>query len=234
MNKYERFLHSEFVKELEASPRLSELVCKLNGLVKVFVFGGWCRDKIHSCRYGGYILPADIDLVVDAPLDDDIFRKFARNHFNGFRLQLEEKGRMVDFWPLENTFAFTKGFFKPNIQNLLKSTIFDVNSVLYEIGDVKLINGIAIKAIESRQIGFNCTKYLNDFADLQAYRALAIAYRLNYSLREDVISFIADLFDHRSFDEFVTIVQKYRTHVSRDAIHTLYANFLLNKSKVRV
>lgn len=234
MNRYERFLQTEFVAELESNPELAKLVCKINDHVRVFVFGGWCRDKIHSYMYNEDVPSRDIDLVVDGGLDKSIVNGLLHTQFGGFRIHLEEAGRLVDFWPLNKTFAFAKGLFIPNIQNLLKSTVFDVNSILFEINKAKLINGIAFKAIDSRQIGFNCREYLDDFADLQAYRAFAIARKLNYNLGGDVISFITNLLKERSFDQFVNNVQKYRTYVSRDFVHRLYRDFLGPTSRAKV
>ncbi len=119
---------------------------------------------------------------------ESVLENVQRNHFDGFRLELESAGQFVDFWPLNQTFAFSTGFFNPSVDNLLKSTVFDVNSILFDIQNTRIINGLALDAIANRRICFNCIKYLDSFADLQAYRALYIAGKLNYSLGEDVRS----------------------------------------------
>lgn len=233
LNRYEQFLHAEFLAELESNPDLGKLISKINDRVQIFVFGGWCRDKIHSCRYGESVASSDIDIVVNGELEESVLGNFHRTQFGGFRLHLKSAEKLVDFWPLSQTFAFVKGLFAPTIDNLLKSTIFDVNSILFDIGSSRVINGLALEAIENRQLGFNCMQYLDFFADLQAYRALYIAHKLNYCLREDVLSFVVNLLRGRSFEEFANNVQKYRTHVSREIIQKLYTDFLVSTSTVR-
>lgn len=225
MDKLEQFLRNEFVTELESHPRLADLVRELNHHVQIFVFGGWCRDKIHSCVYNQSIAWSDIDLVVDGELDESLFRGFSRTKFGGFRTHLKGS-KLVDFWPLKESLAFRTNLFAPSINNLLKTTIFDVNSVLFDVNRFKLINGLALGAIRARQIGFNCTAYLGSFPDLQAFRALYIAHKLDYRLRKDVTAFVTNLFQERSFDDFAKNVGKYRRGVSREAIHQLYTQFL--------
>jgi len=224
LDRLEQFLRNAFLTELELHPGLAELVRELNHRVQVFIFGGWCRDKIHSCVYSQPVARSDIDLVVDGELDESLFRGFSRTKFGGFRTRLEG-GNLVDFWPLKESLAFRENVFTPSIGNLLKSTVFDVNSVLFDVNRFKLINGLALGAIRARQIGFNCTAYLNSFPDLQAFRALSIAHKLGYRLEKDVVTFITNLFQERSFDGFAKNVVKYRIGISRKTIHQLYTQF---------
>lgn len=233
LKKYEQLLRTEFLSELESNPELNTLINKINNHVQIFIFGGWCRDKIHICRYGDNIASSDIDLVINGELSESALGNVNRTQFGGFRLQLKSTGKFVDFWPLSQTFAFLRGFFAPTIDNLLKSTIFDINSILFDIRNSRIINGFALKAIGDRKIGFNCTEYLDSFADLQAYRALYLAHKLNYCLREDVLSFVVNILREHSFEEFANNVQKYRVYVSCDIIHKLYSDFLISTSQAR-
>lgn len=230
MKKYEQLLRTEFLAELESNPELDKLINKINDHVQIFIFGGWCRDKIHTYRYEEHIVSSDIDLVINGEIRELTLGNFLRTQFGGFRLQLKSTDRFVDFWALSQTFAFSKGFFAPTIDNLLKSTIFDVNSILFDIQNSRILDGLALEAIVDRKIGFNCTEYLDSFADLQAYRALYLAHKLNYYLREDVLSFVANLLREHSFEEFANNVQKYRAYVSRDIIYKLYSDFLISTS----
>ena len=230
MNKYERLLHEKFNLELESNPKLEKLIHRINSHVQIFVFGGWCRDKIHTCKHGGIIGSSDIDLVIDGMIPESVLENVQRNHFGGFRLELKSADQFIDFWPLNQTFAFSKGFFNPSVDNLLKSTVFDVNSILFDIQNTRIINGLALDAIANRGIGFNCIKYLDSFADLQAYRALYIAGKLNYSLGEDVRSFVEKTLKKKTFEEFANLVHTHRAYVSRDMIQKLYTNFLVSTS----
>lgn len=232
MKKIEQFLRAEFLVELESNPELGKLISKLDDRVQIFIFGGWCRDKIHSYKYGDPVVSPDIDLVVNGELDESILSYFHRTQFGGFRLHLKYTNKLVDFWPLNQTYAFQKGLFTPTIENLLKSTIFDVNSIIFDIHNSRMTNGLALEAIEKRQIGFNCVQYLDLFADLQAYRALNIANKLNYCLRADVYSFVTNILRGRTFEDFADNVQKYRAYVSRELLQKLYTNFLMSTSTV--
>jgi len=225
MDRLEQFLMREFLNELESYPRLAQLVQQLDDQRGVYVFGGWCRDKIHSYVHNHRVAFTDIDLVIDGEVDESLFIGLQRTKFGGFRMRLEGHS-LVDFWPVKRSFAFSEHLFEPSLENLLRSTVFDVNSVLFDVNAFRLMEGLALRAIRVRRINFNCVSYLRSFADLQAFRALAIARKLGYGLSPDIDAFVANLFQERAFDEFVRNVKKYRRQVSRDAIQDLYNQFL--------
>ncbi|MFC1989729.1 hypothetical protein ACFLVW_04130 [Chloroflexota bacterium] len=210
---------------MESSPKLKKLISQINNHAEIFVFGGWCRDKIHIHKHGAVIASSDIDLIIDGVIPVSVLNEAIRNHFGGFRLNLESTSQFVDFWPLNQTYAFREGFFAPSINNLLRSTVFDINSILFDIQNDRIINGLALDAIARRNISFNCIKYLDAFAELQAFRALYLANKLNYSLGEDVLHFVERTIKKKTFEDFANIVQTYRAHIPREKIHKLYANF---------
>lgn len=226
LNKYERLLRDDFKTDLESIPILKKLIQHIEINTDIYIFGGWCRDRLHEYKYHTSVNRSDIDLVINGELDNSLFKDALRNHFGGFRLELPQQGRLIDFWTLEQTYAFRKDLLKPTVENLLKSTVFDVNSVLFNINSFKLINGLAIQAIDNQQLGFNCKGYLNDFPDLQAYRALFIARKLNYRLEPGIVSFVSSIFRNCSFDEFVRAVCKFRQNTSKNFIRELYEEFL--------
>lgn len=226
LSKYERLLRDEFKADLESIPILKKLIHQINSHTGIYIFGGWCRDRLHEYRYHTSVKRSDIDLVINGELDNSLFKDVLRNHFGGFRIELPQQGRLLDFWTLKQTHAFRKGLFKPTVGNLLNSTVFDVNSVLFNINSFELINGLAMQAIDNRQLSFNCRNYLNEFPDLQAYRALSIARKLNYRLDPEIVSFLSSLFRSRNIDEFTRAVSKFRQNVSTDFIRDLYEEFL--------
>ena len=100
---------------------------------RVCVIGGLVRDFARVGRDG---FNSDVDLVVDAPQNDvkTLAEKLSaeENVFGGFSAKI---GRWkIDFWAMENTWAFRNNLIKVNsLEDVINCTFFDWDSVAYDL-----------------------------------------------------------------------------------------------------
>lgn len=229
MMETEQFLVEEFAAEMKRYPQLSELVRRISDGVQILVLGGWCRDRAHSLRHGDLVPSrSDVDIVVNGDMDETWFANYERTQFGGFRIRLPNGEKLADFWPLKETFAFAEGFLPASVNNLLKSTVFDVNSIAFDINAGKLLGSLALQAIDNRRIGLNCTAYLELLPDLQAYRGMAIARKLGYEISPELRTFIQGRLSEGDVASFAASVRKSRKDAAADEIRNLCESFLRN------
>jgi hypothetical protein len=105
----------------------------------VAIIGGMVRD---FARVGAPGFHSDVDMVIDAPSPE--VAEFAAalgarvNAFGGF--SLVRGGWEVDFWPLGSTWALREGHVElEGLQDLIRSTFFDHDAILYDIGRRRVI-----------------------------------------------------------------------------------------------
>lgn len=115
---------------------------KLAEVGSVYAIGGVVRDLAF---FGAENRPiSDIDLVVSGtPRDlDQLALQFGavRNRFGGYGLK--SGGLRVDFWALRRTWAHVNKYTNINkAEDLVKSTFFDWDAVIFDIGKGKIYAG---------------------------------------------------------------------------------------------
>lgn len=138
--RVDRFLSSDRYSREE----IREVIEAISPLGDMAIFGGAIRDL--GLR-GNEYFPRDVDMVVATKDIDSLDRSLARfnktkNRFGGYRLSL---GRWkADLWPLHLTWAFREDYFSGNgFRDLLKTTFFDWDAVLYELstGSIVALDG---------------------------------------------------------------------------------------------
>ena len=106
---------------------------------RVCVIGGLVRDFARVGRDG---FDSDVDLVIDAPQSDvkTLAEKLSaeENVFGGFSTKV---GRWkIDFWAMENTWAFRNNLIKVNsLEDVINCTFFDWDSVAYDLKNRRVI-----------------------------------------------------------------------------------------------
>jgi len=135
---------------------------------KVFIVGGLVRDL---ARGGIRNFKSDIDLIIDAPIDiiDGLGQALGgkKNRFGGFSIY--QRNFKIDFWAFENTWAHRRGHIRAfNERDLLNSTFFDIDAVLYDVGE---------REIHSRE----------DYIDLLYSKTLDINLRANPSIEGNAL-----------------------------------------------
>lgn len=99
--------------------------------------------------------PRDLDLTVDCKPEDlkNFVEQFdyEENHFGGFKINLA--GLKVDLWPLSKTWVFTHEVTWPiTFENLLKTTFFNIDSIIYLIDSGTILEGGFLKAFEKKEL----------------------------------------------------------------------------------
>jgi hypothetical protein len=119
---------------------------------EVAIIGGMVRD---FARVGAPGFHSDIDLVIHAPRED--VQAFATeigassNAFGGNRTVVD--GWEIDFWPLKETWACREGHVElDKIEDVLRSTFFDHDAILYHLGRRQVICDADYIAIQRRNI----------------------------------------------------------------------------------
>lgn len=105
----------------------------------LYIFGGLIREV---CLHGIPPFKSDVDIVVHVR-DRDAFDKallsyeVKRNNFGGCRIKSSRW--MIDLWEIQNTWAFSKGYVRPQgVGSLLKTTFFDWDAALYDLQGSRL------------------------------------------------------------------------------------------------
>ncbi|PPQ35162.1 hypothetical protein [Rhodoblastus acidophilus] len=100
---------------------------------RVAIIGGMVRDLARAGKRG---FKSDVDLVVDAPVED--VKKLAidlnatPNRFGGYCYKTSRW--KIDFWALRTTWAYTEGHASlDKIEDVTHCTFFDWDSVIYDL-----------------------------------------------------------------------------------------------------
>lgn len=200
-------------------PALDDLLTRLAGMGRTVLFGGFVRDCMHNLLHSDKVESRDIDIVVDGiivlPEEDS-----QQNNFGGRRCTINA-GLKADYWELRGTYAVRKGFFEPKLENLPHTTVYTPNACIFDLQSKELIENHAVEDIARRVVAFNCRSYLDLFPEYQAFRAIDLAVRLQYSLETEVEQFVRGLLNSIPWDSFVAAVQRHRPELTRGHLHEL-------------
>lgn len=135
-----RRLRYFFIKNNRKQEPVSLLISELLNIGPVAILGGMVRDIALG---GNLFFQSDIDLVIDTN-DTELLLKFIskynikKNSMDGYRIFVGSW--TVDLWPLGRTWAFANGYVRdPSFKNLLKTTFFSWDSIVYSIFDNRVI-----------------------------------------------------------------------------------------------
>ena len=177
--------------------QIADFADSLLALGPTVAIGGFPRD-LYLC--GNRQFRSDVDFVVDAASLTAFDRLTARlggtpNSFGGCRIDL---GRwMADVWPLERTLAAVFGHVTVScMRDLLRTTFFDWDAILYSVGDRKLITDHAwFDRINRRVLDINLEPNPNPLG--AAVRAIRCAYRWEAAFGERLAAHVAkQIMDH--------------------------------------
>lgn len=142
----------------------STTVVRLRGLLKkyflqfdrVAVIGGMVRDLARVGKRG---FKSDIDLVVDAPVEEIknlAVRLCAKpNMFGGYSYAAE--CWKIDFWALRSTWAYTQGHAGiDRLEDVTGCTFFDWDAVLYDMQERRIFCDVNyLERLRNRKIEIN-------------------------------------------------------------------------------
>lgn len=191
----------------------------------VAIFGGYIRDHILNSLYYKYLTAHDLDVVVQNThqLDNYIILK---NRFEGNTIFVHNI--RIDFWELKDTFSIKKKNTSISIETLPETTVFNCNSVVYDIRSCRLYESGFFKSLEMKTIDFNDISYLYEFKEMQAIRAYYLSKKLKFKLSTDIIDFVYTTMLHSSYS---IILQKLRfsKYSKYSLILEIYKNLFTSK-----
>lgn len=219
-SKLEQKVIQTLNRTLMAHQDLDQLLSEFSQYGTAILFGGYVRDSIHNELNRDQIEFRDFDVVIDGTLPPKSQRN-SENNFGGRRHKLSS-GMVVDYWELDKTYAFTRGLFKSARSNLLRTTVYTVNSCFVDLSTHHLHSYRAVEDIRDCRVAFNCKEYLDTFPLFQAFRAVELSSRLSYSLAPDVRAFCHDITSRHGFKEFSRDVRKHRSDISHQELSHFY------------
>lgn len=153
----------------------------------VYLFGGVLRDLMVNKQSSTTV--SDIDLIVDTIAPLPTYPNVVQNAFGGYQCFLSNN-YSINYWRLCDTLSFKRGYFECSLINLPKTTVFDINAICWGVYSGEVFEHNFFRALETKTISFNCTKYLNDFPALQVIRAVTYSQKLNFKLSSEIEDFI--------------------------------------------
>lgn len=140
------------------------LINSLKAMGDVYIFGGFVRDAILGKDW------KDIDIVlvnskpqslIDYAESDEVSEMAGSNKFSGFKFDLTDAKNCnlieVDVWRIEETYAFAAKYVAyTKLEDLLDTTFFNVDAILYDVKNDKLIHKDGyMKDIENKYLDIN-------------------------------------------------------------------------------
>lgn len=198
----------------------------------VALFGGGVRDLFYLGKP-----PRDLDIVVQgANLREleEFVPGSGRNAFGGLKgtlggttqfappsssssgegtVSVTSDGVVVDTWPLERTrgFELDKSL-APTFENLLKTTVFNLEMGIYLVREDLVIADGMEKALHDKVLELNCLRH--DNIELSIVRAAILSHRFDLSFGPRLVDFIRR--HPRSASVLDTVKQKYYGHIYKD------------------
>lgn len=188
---------------------------------EVFIFGGFLRDFYLSQIYNRRFDFDDIDFVLKNNYSKNI-KCSVKNRFSGHSTIIYNK--KVDFWDIKDTYSIKKNNLPVDIYTLPETTVYNINSIVFDLKTIKLHEHIFYKAFECKIIDFNDTSYLYDYPEIQAIRAYKFSKKLNFKLSENVKGFIYDVVSKKTVCDFCRALKRSK-HRHIDTIHNMFIDF---------
>lgn len=180
---------------------------------KVSVFGGMIRDLARGGKVG---FQSDVDLVIDAPTHevDELAKRMSAtpNSFGGYGIYTERW--KIDFWALQTTWTLREGYVKAtSIDELLKATFFDWDSVHYDIKGRRLFAQEGyLEKLKSRTLGVNVISTPSTIGN--AVRAIRRTLSWDLRVSATLLNFVEDVVGKHGIEPLVAYeMSKYANSV---------------------
>lgn len=148
-----------YLNKIRKNNDINNLFNKLEAQRNLYLVGGAIRDIAVKKA-----LPRDIDIIVekeeelDKALSDF---KYTKNRFGGFKLEIDNL--YFDIWTMKDHWAFKKGIFESNYDNLSKTTFLNIDSLILDLKSQKFQVEIFNKAIEEKLLDITLPyQYIKD------------------------------------------------------------------------
>lgn len=123
------------------------------------MIGGYISRNLANILYGsGNPEEADYDLIVEHLNDEIALPKgweCLQNSFGNPKIVHKQSKTEIDLVPLTNIHSIKSRDLSPTIDNFLKGTPLNIQSLCYEIDTAKLVGEAGIKALETKTISIH-------------------------------------------------------------------------------
>jgi hypothetical protein len=155
MDNYSKIIVKAIEENKEFQNAL-EIVNK-NSQGKIWVMGSFVFRNI-ACALHNLPKPIfdDYDFVVENIKKDvslDVGQTFKINSFGGLKISAGPIN--IDIWELRRTYLIEKLNLQPTIENCLKTTSLDIQSIVYDVQNKKVLGDSGINAILNKKISVN-------------------------------------------------------------------------------
>jgi len=160
--------------------------------------GGLLRDLLLEHVLGIEARPADIDIVVfGAGSIHEVQSKLGNtnlstNAFGGAKCHIRPDGVLFDLWRVEDHANMAKTSEPHTIEQLLRHNLLDIDAILWDPKSDRLHDFGCLQAIAAERIGLKGRQGISEkVAAAQVAHVLAVAYKTNFPLSDEVRSFVA-------------------------------------------
>lgn len=186
-----------------------------------FVMGGLLRDMLLERVQGIEAKPADIDIVISgAGSIQEIQSKLGNtslstNAFGGVKCRVRPNGILFDLWRIEDHTNMPKRSGPPTIEQLLRHNLLDIDAILWDPKSDQLHDCGCLKAITAEQIGLESREGISDkVAAAQVAHVLAVAYKTNFPLSDELRSFVVVASRHSETAVVEAILERKLPHAA--------------------
>jgi len=166
---------------------------------KGMVVGGLLRDLLIQLILKIDRMPADVDMVISgADSIEEMKNKLgtvmrSTNAFGGVKCQLRPNGMMFDIWRVEDHTNMALAPKPHSIEQILRHNLLDVDAILWDATSDSLHDCGCVNAIQTQRIGLMGPDGISrGFLATQVAHVLVVAFKTNFTLSDDLRSFVAD------------------------------------------
>ncbi|MFW5794887.1 MAG: hypothetical protein ACOCV1_05345 [Bacillota bacterium] len=206
----------KYLNEIRDNSDINNLFNILESQKNVYLVGGAIRDIAVR-----QVLPRDIDNIVekeeelDKALNDF---KYTKNRFGGFKLEI---GNLYfDIWTMKDHWAFKKGIFECNYDNLSKTTFLNIDSLILDLKNQKFQVEIFNRAIEEKLLDITLpNEYIteNPTPEVNILRLLIFKKEWGLEFSDLVNEYIFSWLDN-SINHISKLIEAQKKHYKLDKI----------------
>ena len=147
-----------FLKIANTCPEFKEAIdiIKSNSEGQIWLIGGFvCRSIIQDLYNIHLKKDVDLDFIIEIPKEIKLPKgwKMERNSYGNPKLVGPKYE--IDYIPLKSIHSIIRRGLEPTIENFLSGTPLNVQSIIYDVTNDKVIGDIGIKAIEDKIVAVN-------------------------------------------------------------------------------
>lgn len=199
-----------------------------NNKIHYAILGGSIRDALN-----GNLIPRDIDVIFKSENSgiESFFKQnnvsYKLNTFNGMKFSLNKI--QFDVWDIKNHFAFKESFYKPQFENICKTTLLNYDSIMFDFTEQILyskeyyscINKKLIKLIGKKKLIENNPNY-----ELSICKILELSKIEKFTLSKQIEKYIQEFCKGKSQKTiYLALQESYENHYQKKMTKSL-ANYI--------